>query len=77
MSLLLAGCSRPSKTPVGRVSDPPARTDERPAIVAFGDSLSAGFGVDPGRSFPDYLQQEIDRRGYRYRVVNADRKSVV
>jgi acyl-CoA thioesterase-1 len=45
--------------------------DDRPVILAFGDSLTAGFGADPGRSYPDYLQQELDRRGARYRVVNA------
>jgi len=39
--------------------------------VAFGDSLSAGFGADPGESYPDFLQKELDRRGTRYRVVNA------
>ena len=45
--------------------------DTRPVIVAFGDSLSAGFGVDPGQSFPDFVQQDLDKRGLRYRVVNA------
>ena len=40
-------------------------------IAVFGDSLSAGFGVEPGKSFPDFLQQALDRGGYRYRVVNA------
>ena len=45
-------------------------TDARPAIVCFGDSLTAGFGLDPGRSYPDLLQGELDRRGYRYHVVN-------
>jgi acyl-CoA thioesterase I len=44
--------------------------DIRPAIVCFGDSLTAGFGLDPGRSYPDLLQRELDRQGYRYRVVN-------
>ncbi len=43
----------------------------RPVIVAFGDSLTAGFGVDPGNSYPDFLQKLLDSRGYRYRVVNA------
>jgi acyl-CoA thioesterase-1 len=38
-------------------------------IVAFGDSLTAGFGADSGKSYPDYLQQELDRRGLRYRAV--------
>ncbi|HEY0794924.1 MAG TPA: arylesterase [Acidisarcina sp.] len=46
-------------------------TDTRPIIVAFGDSLTAGFGADPGQSYPDFLQRELDARGYRYRVVNA------
>jgi acyl-CoA thioesterase-1 len=44
--------------------------DGRPVIVAFGDSLSAGFGVDPGLSYPDFLQQEFDDVNERYRVVN-------
>jgi acyl-CoA thioesterase I len=48
----------------------PAATDARPVIVCFGDSLTAGFGLDPGQSYPDLLQQELDRRGYRYRVIN-------
>jgi acyl-CoA thioesterase-1 len=45
--------------------------DERPVIVALGDSLTSGMGVDPGRSYPDFLQRMLDERGYRYRVVNA------
>lgn len=39
-------------------------------IVAFGDSLTAGFGVDRGESYPDVLQRELDKRGYSYHVVN-------
>jgi acyl-CoA thioesterase-1 len=42
-----------------------------PQIVAFGDSLTAGFGADPGKSYPDYLQALLDKSGYRYHVVNA------
>ncbi|HUZ04582.1 MAG TPA: arylesterase [Acidobacteriaceae bacterium] len=52
---------------------PPASLidDHRPVIVAFGDSLTAGFGTDPGQSYPDNLQRDLDARGYSYRVVNA------
>lgn len=55
--------------------EPPAQapapeTDTRPVIVAFGDSLSAGFGVAPGKSFPDDLQRLLNAAGYRYRVAN-------
>jgi len=46
-------------------------SDGRPVIAAFGDSLSAGFGAEPGHSFPDYVQRLIDQAGYRYRVFNA------
>jgi acyl-CoA thioesterase I len=42
----------------------------RPRIVCFGDSLTAGYGLDPGMSYPDLLQKELDRQGYRYQVVN-------
>jgi acyl-CoA thioesterase-1 len=50
----------------------PATTidDKRPLIVCFGDSLTAGLGTDPGKSYPDYLQADLDAKGYHYRVVN-------
>lgn len=44
--------------------------DNRPVIACFGDSLTAGFGLDPGQSYPDLLQKDLDRRGLHYRVVN-------
>jgi acyl-CoA thioesterase-1 len=40
-------------------------------IVAFGDSLSAGFGAEPGKSFPDFLQKDLEAAGLHWRVVNA------
>jgi len=53
---------------------PPATTpqinDKRPLIVCFGDSLTAGHGVDFSQSYPAYLQADLDARGYHYRVVN-------
>ena len=45
--------------------------DKRPVIVAFGDSLTAGFGAEPGASYPDFLQKELDHSGLAWRVVNA------
>ncbi len=44
--------------------------DTRAVIACFGDSLTAGHGVETGLSYPDYLQKLIDARGYAYRVVN-------
>ncbi|HEY2040688.1 MAG TPA: arylesterase [Edaphobacter sp.] len=49
----------------------PLKEDPRPKIVCFGDSLTAGYGTDPGEAYPDYLQTDLDRKGYEYRVVNA------
>lgn len=45
--------------------------DSRPRIVCFGDSLTAGYGTEMGQSYPDFLQIDLDRQGYSYRVVNA------
>src|SRR5271170_4657888 len=50
---------------------PPTEKDTRPVIVAFGDSLSAGIGAEPGKRFPDFLQKDLDAAGLHWRVVNA------
>lgn len=55
--------------PAQRIENPQT-PDTRPVIAAFGDSLSAGFGVEPGKSFPDDIQRLLDAAGYRYHVVN-------
>lgn len=47
-----------------------AAPDPRPVIVCFGDSLTAGYGLPAGQSYPDYLQKALDASGRRYRVVN-------
>ena len=44
---------------------------ERPSIVAFGNSLTAGLGVRSDQSYPAHLQRALDSAGYAYRVVNA------
>jgi acyl-CoA thioesterase-1 len=68
---LTAENSVPEPSPVQTQSKPTqSKEDTRPVIATFGDSLSAGFGVDPGKSYPDDLQLLIDAAGYRYRVVN-------
>ena len=59
--------SAPSK-PEPAADTKPA--DSRPAIVCFGDSLTAGYGTDPGQSYPDYMQALLDSKGYAYHVVN-------
>ena len=46
-------------------------SDNRPRIVAFGDSLTAGFGVQADESYPAQLQRRLDSLGYHYRMINA------
>ncbi|MBI5673168.1 MAG: arylesterase [Nitrospirae bacterium] len=46
-------------------------SDTRPRIVAFGDSLTAGLGVQADESYPAQLQRRLDSLGYHYRVINA------
>jgi acyl-CoA thioesterase-1 len=65
-SLLLA-ISAPAQ-PQSRPQSQP--NDHRPILVCFGDSLTAGPGVGPGQSYPDYLQALLDQRHIRYRVDN-------
>lgn len=45
--------------------------DDRPRIVAFGDSLTAGLGVAAEHAYPARLQRRLDEQGLRYRVINA------
>ena len=45
--------------------------DERPRIVAFGDSLTAGLGVGIEDAYPARLQRRLDEQSVRYRVINA------
>jgi acyl-CoA thioesterase-1 len=46
-------------------------TGDRPRIVAFGDSLTAGLGVAAEDSYPSQLQRRLERDGFQYRVINA------
>ena len=43
---------------------------QRPLLVCYGDSITAGYGLQDGQSFPDALQRDLDALGYRYKVVN-------
>jgi acyl-CoA thioesterase I len=62
--------SSPAPTLPAERTAPSTTQDSRPLIVCFGDSLTAGYGTDPGQSYPDYLQSDLDASGYKYRVVN-------
>jgi acyl-CoA thioesterase I len=76
-ALILCSCScaRKKKEPAGvqeraEVGGVTAAEDLRPAIVALGDSLTAGQGVDPDSNYPSLLQRKVDKEGLAYKVLN-------
>jgi acyl-CoA thioesterase I len=62
----------PAAAPASQVDGNPASAnqDHHKVLAVFGDSLSAGLGLEPGQSFPDHLQRQFDQQGYPWRVVN-------
>ena len=48
-----------------------AQSADVPAVLVFGDSLSAGYGIDVDQSWPALLQSRLASLGYEHRVVNA------
>jgi acyl-CoA thioesterase-1 len=80
--LLLAGCNSepapaPSPAPDGNSIEAVAPLDApRPVgperlVLAFGDSLYAGYGLPRGQSLPDALQMRLRRQGINATFVNT------
>lgn len=44
---------------------------EPKTLLFFGDSLTAGYGLDPDEAFPALIQRKLDDSGRSWRVVNA------
>ena len=40
-------------------------------LVALGDSLTAGFGLSPGKAFPDRLEAALRAKGWDVKIINA------
>ena len=40
-------------------------------ILFFGNSLTAGYGIDPSEAFPALIQNKIDSLKLHYKVINA------
>ncbi len=69
---LLAACGEPAEPPADPVPvAEPAEDRSLPALIAFGDSLTAGYGIDPEQAWPARLEELLEARGHRFRVVNA------
>ena len=55
---------------IGVVGAFPAQAAEK-LVLAFGDSLTAGYGLKPNESFPAQLQASLRKQGVAVRVHNA------
>lgn len=62
---------RPSNGTAAKPLVTPQSQSQRPKIIAFGDSLTAGFGLAEKESYPYLLQEKLKADGYDYEVVNA------
>ncbi len=51
--------------------DPVLEQDDRRVILFLGDSLTAGYHLDPDDAFPALIRQKLDEQACPYRVVNA------
>lgn len=45
--------------------------EDKKTILIFGDSITAGLGVDPSQAFPAIIQGKIDSLGLAYDVING------
>jgi len=55
---------------IGLLAFAPIQAQSRKILVVFGDSLSAGYGLPAGQSFPDDMQRTLDKEGYAWQVKN-------
>ncbi len=44
---------------------------EKKTILIFGDSITAGYGIEPSQAFPALIQNRIDSLGMNYKVLNG------
>jgi len=64
--LMVQGCEEESTSPQAQ----PEKKIEG-TIVAVGDSLTEGLGVEEENAYPAVLEKKLQDQGYRYRVINA------
>lgn len=72
--LFVAGCSPSPETEPVREAAPPAEAverDERPVVLFLGDSLTAGYYLDPEDAFPALIQRKMDEGDLPYLAMNA------
>lgn len=76
LALLLVGCSTEPEQQASKTANPEDKKAQEMAekknILFFGNSLTAGYGLeDPQQAFPALIQKKIDSLGLPYKVINA------
>ncbi|HEX8506902.1 MAG TPA: arylesterase [Hymenobacter sp.] len=62
----------PTAAPPAQTAQPPAATPSgTKRLLFFGNSLTAGYGVEPDEAFPALVGEKIDSMKLGYQVVNA------
>jgi acyl-CoA thioesterase-1 len=71
--LLSCGDGGGNKEAQNKEQGPPTQEvkADKKYIIFFGNSLTAGFGVEPDEAFPALIQQRLESLGLPYTVVNA------
>lgn len=59
------------KTKTSESSIKEAKMHKKKSILFFGDSLTAGYGLEEEESFPSLIQERIDSLGLDYTVING------
>jgi acyl-CoA thioesterase-1 len=60
-----------TKSPAKPADAKPADSAPKKTILFYGNSLTAGYGVEPNQAFPALIGKKIDSLGLDYAVVNA------
>ncbi len=77
LALLVGGCEQTADQTLDRPAERPEQLTEQPVagperrVLAFGDSLFAGFGVGLDNSYPSQLEQALRAEGLNVRIANG------
>lgn len=75
---ILASCSSSKEESTSGVNSTDTSTTQnnttekrKKVLLFFGNSLTAGYGLEANESFPSLIQAKLDSLGYEYEVINA------
>lgn len=77
LAFLLISCREsPKKASPGdasesRTGEKSSLQDDTKVILFFGNSLTAGYGIDMEEAFPALIQERLDSLGFNYTTINA------